>query len=154
MGAISENWGRLKGLGIKLLGNPLGRPSEKNRVEYDPGDRNPIEGKFSQAKVRYGLDRIKARLKDTSESLVAMILVVMNLVGLAKEAPYFWFRLAVHRLEEIFLNMIRKIRENQMHLILFPEYRMRIFQQPPFIYIIVHYFTLSLLSCYLAHHLF
>ncbi len=36
------------------------------------------------------MDRIKVRLKDISESWVAMILVVMNLVRLAKEAPYFW----------------------------------------------------------------
>ena len=70
----------------------MGRPSEKNKVDYDPGDRNPIEGKFGQGKVRYGMDRIKAMLKDTSESWVAMILVVMNLVRLAKEAPYFWLR--------------------------------------------------------------
>jgi IS5 family transposase len=103
-----ENRGRLKEFGIQLLGKPLGRPSEKNRMEYDPGDRNPIEGKFGQAKVRYGINRIKARLKDTSESWVAMILVMMNLVRLAKEAPYFWLRSVVHPLEEFFLNMIGK----------------------------------------------
>ena len=73
-----ENRGRLKELGIKLLGKTLVRPSEKNRVKYDPGDRNPIERKFGQAKVSYGMDRIKARLKDTSESWVAMSLVVME----------------------------------------------------------------------------
>jgi IS5 family transposase len=39
-----ENRGRLKEPGIKLLVKPLCRPSEKNRVEYDQGDRNPIEG--------------------------------------------------------------------------------------------------------------
>jgi hypothetical protein len=84
----------LKELGIRLLGKPLGRPSEKNRVAYDPGDRKPIEGKFGQAKVRYGMDRIRARLKDTSESWVAMILVVMNLVRMVREAPYFWLLMA------------------------------------------------------------
>ncbi len=122
-----ENRGRLKELRIKLLGKPLGRPSEMNRVEYDPGDRNPIEGKFGQAKVRYGMDRIKSKLKGTSESWVAMILVVMNAV-VGQRIPLFWLRSAVHRLEEIFLNMIRKIRENQMLLILFPENRVRLFQ--------------------------
>ncbi|NDC79044.1 MAG: DDE transposase, partial [Chitinophagia bacterium] len=40
-----EHRRKLKELGIRLLGKPLGRPSEKNRVQYDPGDRNPIEGK-------------------------------------------------------------------------------------------------------------
>jgi hypothetical protein len=30
----------------------LQRPSQKNPVEYDLGDRNPIEAKFGQGKVR------------------------------------------------------------------------------------------------------
>ncbi len=47
-----ENRGRLKGLGLKLFGKPLGRPSEKNTMEYEPGDQNPIVGKFGQGKVR------------------------------------------------------------------------------------------------------
>jgi len=123
-----ENRRMLKELGIKLLGKQLGRPSEKNRVEYNPGDRNPIEGKFGQAKVRYGMDRIKARLKDTSESWVAMILVVMNLVRLAKEAPYFWLLSEMRRLENIFLNIIREIRYNRLSVILIPGSRLRLFQ--------------------------
>ncbi len=123
-----ENRGCLKEVGIKLLGKPLDRSSETNRLEYKLGDRIPINGKFVLAKVRYGMDLIKARLKDTSESWVAMILVVMNMVRLANEAPYFWLRSAVHRLEEIFLNMIRKISVNQMLLILFPKNRVRLFQ--------------------------
>ena len=74
------------------------------------------------------MDRIKARLKDTSESWVAMILVVMNLVRLAQEAPYFWLRSVIGRLEEIFLNIIREIRNNQTREILVPAYRLRLFQ--------------------------
>jgi IS5 family transposase len=61
----------------------LDTPSEKNKVEYDPGDRNPIEGKFGQGKVRYGLGLIKARLQGTSESWVASIILVMNLIRMA-----------------------------------------------------------------------
>jgi hypothetical protein len=60
-----ENRRMLQVLGIKLLAKPLERPSATNRVKLNPGDRNPIEGKFGQAKVRYGMDRIRARLKDT-----------------------------------------------------------------------------------------
>jgi hypothetical protein len=45
-----ENSGRLKELGIKLRGKPLARPSEKNRVEYDTGDRNPIGGKSGKGR--------------------------------------------------------------------------------------------------------
>ena len=54
-----------------------------------PGERNPIEGKFGQAKTAYGLDRIKARLRNTSESWIACIILVLNLVKLAgAELPY------------------------------------------------------------------
>ena len=105
-----ENRRILKEFGIRLVGKQLGRPSEKNKVDYDPGDRNPIEGKFGQGKVRYGLDRIKARLKDTSESWVAMILVVMNLVRLAKEAPYFWLRSIFRTLSEIIRKIIGEMK--------------------------------------------
>ena len=72
----------LKEKGIKLLAKPLGRHSAlQNHVS--PGERNPIEGKFGQAKTGYGLNRIKARLKTTSESWIASIILVLNLVKLA-----------------------------------------------------------------------
>ncbi|TKT84727.1 transposase, partial [Dyadobacter frigoris] len=51
-----------------------------------PGERNPIEGKFGQAKTAYGLNRIKARLQATSQSWIASIILVLNLVKLAGEA--------------------------------------------------------------------
>jgi transposase, IS5 family len=72
----------LKELGIKLLAKPLGRPSALS-IHVSPGERNPIEGKFGQAKTGYGLNRIKARLKGTSESWIATIVLVLNLVKLA-----------------------------------------------------------------------
>lgn len=79
-----ENRKQLKILGIKLLAKPLGRPSVGALKEYvRPGERNPIEGKFGQGKCAYGLDRIKARLKDTSQSWIASIVLVLNLVKLA-----------------------------------------------------------------------
>ena len=52
-------------------------------IHVSPGERNPIEGKFGQAKTGYGLNRIKARLKGTSESWIATIILVLNLVKLA-----------------------------------------------------------------------
>ena len=76
------NRAALKDLGIKLLAKPLGRPSAV-QIHLSPGERNPIEGKFGQAKTAYGLDRIKARLKGTSESWIATIVLVLNLVKLA-----------------------------------------------------------------------
>jgi len=75
----------LKEKGIRLIAKPLGRPAAvQNHVS--PGERNPIEGKFGQAKTAYGLDRIKARLRNTSESWIASIILVLNLVKLAGAA--------------------------------------------------------------------
>lgn len=76
------NRAALKELGIRLLAKPLGRPSALS-IHVSPGERNPIEGKFGQAKTGYGLNRIKARLKGTSESWIATIVLVLNLVKLA-----------------------------------------------------------------------
>jgi hypothetical protein len=72
----------LKLLGIKLIAKPLGRPPAVP-IHVRPGERNPIEGKFGQAKTGYGLDRIRARLMGTSESMIASIILVLNLVKLA-----------------------------------------------------------------------
>lgn len=78
------NRSALKSLGIILKAKPLGRPSLKNKVKLDPGERNPIEGKFGQAKSAYGMNRIKARLDITSASWIASIVLVLNLVKLAE----------------------------------------------------------------------
>lgn len=77
-----DNRAALKEKGIKLLAKPLGRPSAV-QIHVSPGERNPIEGKFGQAKTGYGLNRIKARLKGTSEVWIACIFLVLNLVKLA-----------------------------------------------------------------------
>jgi hypothetical protein len=75
----------LKELNIKLIAKPLGRPSSDSAlsIHVSPGERNPVEGKFGQGKTGYGLDRIKARLQNTSESWIALIILVLNLVKLA-----------------------------------------------------------------------
>jgi transposase, IS5 family len=82
------NRAALKEKGIRLIAKPLGRPSAV-QIHVRPGERNPIEGKFGQAKTGYGLNRIKARLRTTSESWIACIFLVLNLVKLAGVAlPY------------------------------------------------------------------
>ncbi len=87
------NRSALKEKGIKLLAKPLGRPSAV-QIHVSPGERNPIEGKFGQAKNAYGLNRIRARLKGTSESWIACIFLVLNLVKLAGTAlPYLIIKL-------------------------------------------------------------
>ena len=90
-----ENRRRLKELSIMLRAKPLGRPSaEASSNPVSPGERNPIEGKFGQAKVGYGLECIKAKLKTTSESWIAAITLVLNLVNLTRlglVSLYQWF---------------------------------------------------------------
>jgi hypothetical protein len=80
-----ENRRMLKEKGIRLKAKPLGRPSASAvPVHVSPGERNPVEGKFGQARTAYGLDRIRARLKGTSQSWIAGIILVLNLVKLAR----------------------------------------------------------------------
>ncbi len=82
-----ENRMWCKDRGIRLSGVPLGRPPkdpEKNRArrkqqKEDEGIRNAVEGKFGQGKRRYGLNRVMARLADSSQTVVSIIFLVMNL---------------------------------------------------------------------------
>jgi transposase, IS5 family len=81
-----DNRAKLKILNIILVAKPLGRPSLAVDNHIRPGERNPIEGKFGQAKVAYGMNRIKARLADTSEAWIASIVLVLNLIKLIGRA--------------------------------------------------------------------
>ncbi len=68
-----------------------------------PGERNPIEGKFGQAKRGYGMDKIRAKLKPTIEAWVAMIVLVLNLVKLAGRVPLalvFQYRLWIKKISQ------------------------------------------------------
>lgn len=81
-----ENRKFCKEHGIRLSGPALGRKpkngparEEKQIAKQDTGERNAIEGKFGEGKRKYGLDRIRARLAQTSESVITLQLLVMNL---------------------------------------------------------------------------
>jgi len=81
------NRASLKELDIGLRAKPLGRPKAVKTQHVSPGERNPIEGKFGQAKTAYGMNRIRARLQRTSESWIATIILVLNLVKLTGVVP-------------------------------------------------------------------
>ena len=89
-----ENRKYLKEKGIEIYGKPLGRPpkepaetpSQKYRKKKKAAQRNHIEGKFGQGKRGYGLNNIKARLSETSESWINAIIFVMNLTKLIQVA--------------------------------------------------------------------
>jgi len=105
-----ENRKQLKLLDIRLIAKPLGRPSAVKREHVRPGERNPIEGKFGQAKTAYGLERIRARLSETSESWIASIILVLNLVKLAGQAPLALMRKIIQ--------MIFKMENQNQHALL------------------------------------
>ena len=86
-----ENLQYCKANGIRLSGHPLGRPKtvtaenaealklEKKQIYRDEIDRIAIEGKFGQGKRCFSLDRIMAKLAGTSETVIMVVFLVMNL---------------------------------------------------------------------------
>lgn len=89
-----ENRKFLKENGIKICGKPLGRPpkqekqsiAQKYYKKKKAAERNHVEGKFGQGKRGSGLNNIKARLPETSESWINTIIFVMNLTKLLQLA--------------------------------------------------------------------
>lgn len=89
--ANRENREWLKERGIRITAPPLGRPLAKEKLSHynknkkrkEAAERNHIEGKFGQGKNGYNLNRIRARLQKTSESWVACIFFIMNLIKYA-----------------------------------------------------------------------
>lgn len=80
-----ENIAYCKSHGIRLSGPKLGRPSKEDDklqarlARLDGSERNAIEGKFGEGKRKYGLGLIRARLQETSETVVALQFLIMNL---------------------------------------------------------------------------
>jgi len=81
--------------GIRISGPRLGRPKkgetyDKKQAYIDSGIRNQIEGKFGIGKIKYGLDRVMAKLKDTSETSISLAFLAMNLVKSLCAFLRFW----------------------------------------------------------------
>jgi hypothetical protein len=79
----------LKDTGIKHSGPPLGRQPEMSKYEKqkrkkEQNKRSEIEGKFGQAKSKYGLDDIKTRRADTSYACIILILMALNIIKLER----------------------------------------------------------------------
>lgn len=94
--ATRENRRWLKEREIRITAPPLGRRRETPKETYyqkrksrkEAAERNHIEGKFGQGKNGYNLNEIRAKLKDTSESWVACIFFVMNLIHYEKTSIF------------------------------------------------------------------
>jgi hypothetical protein len=80
-----ENRAWCKERGIRISGSPLGRPQnniskeKKKQALEDERIRNSIEGKFGQAKRRFSLSRVMAKLPHTTLTVIAITFLVMNL---------------------------------------------------------------------------
>lgn len=91
-----ENHRYCKERNIKLSGPPLGRPPKDKRVyeelkaeeRRDSSERNAVEGKFGEGKRRYGLGLIKTRTKESSETQIHLIVLVMNLQKILRDLFY------------------------------------------------------------------
>lgn len=119
----NRNW--LKEHGIRYSGKALGRPQKESLTAYEKRKnrkelsiRNQIEGKFGQGKNGYNLNKIRARAAQTSESWIACIFFVMNLLKfiqiMAKGGGVFLFSLfaeLVFQIKMIFFNPKLKIAE-------------------------------------------
>jgi len=100
-----ENRQYCKKLGIRLSGPKLGRPlkdseedSAQKRIEYqDALDRNAVEGKFGEGKRTYGLGLIRARLRQTSETVIALQFLVMNLEKILRDTFFSFFHLIIRQ---------------------------------------------------------
>jgi IS5 family transposase len=86
----------LKDKGIDSSGPPLGRkqsqtkvPKEKQRKRNNK--RNAIEGKFGQAKLKYGLDELFTRRPDTTKAEINLIFMAINLLKMAKAISLTFF---------------------------------------------------------------
>jgi IS5 family transposase len=88
--------------GIRFSGPPLGRPRtiteanaeqvqhDKQQAYDDAITRIAIEGKFGQGKRRFGLGRLMAKLALTSETMIQISFLVMNLEHLLSRVVFSW----------------------------------------------------------------
>lgn len=87
--ATNDNRTWCKNNGIRLSATPKGKPKklsayQKAKAKKEYKRRNQIEGKIGQTKQGYNLNQIKAKLKNTSESWIGIIIFVANIIKFAE----------------------------------------------------------------------
>jgi IS5 family transposase len=86
----THNLAYCKERNIRLSGPKLGRlgkdtTQNKRRERIDSSMRNAIEGTFGIAKRRYGIGRIMMKLKETSETSISLVILLMNLEEILRD---------------------------------------------------------------------
>jgi len=84
-----ENLAFCKSKGIRLSGKPLGRPKaddkmDKEIMRKDEIDRVGVEREFSYAKGSFGLGLIRSKLKDTSQTAIALSILALNIAHIGR----------------------------------------------------------------------
>ena len=90
--------------GIRLSGKPLGRPVEdekmsrakKRELRQDELIRIEVEGKFGVAKRKYSLGRIMTKLRETSETTIALIFMIINLEKILRDLFFVFLGMCLH----------------------------------------------------------
>lgn len=115
--AIRGNRQWLKERGIRITAAPLGRKRKKEPETYyqktkrkkEAAERNHIEGKFGQGKNGYNLNEVRAKLKETSESWVACIFFIMNLIHYEKGFIFGSFSKIINIYKELTMTLLKQL---------------------------------------------
>lgn len=75
--------------GIKNTGSPLGRPPKEKKtvtakMKKKNNERNHVEAKIGQGKLKYGLNKLRTKLESTSYCAINLIALAMNMITLQK----------------------------------------------------------------------
>ena len=93
-----DNLAYCKERGIRLSGPALGRPKKNEKPDRkqdykDICERVEVERKFSFAKLNCGLGRIYTRLAETTESVIALSFLVVNLKKICHDLATLFLRI-------------------------------------------------------------
>ncbi len=117
--ATRANRAWLKERNIRITAPPLGRKSKelieesyykKRKRKAEARQRNQIEGKFGQGKNGYNLNKIRAKLQQTSESWIACIFFVMNLIHYEKTVSFLRYLLVLLKPLNLILTQMKPIK--------------------------------------------
>lgn len=111
----NRNWCRDHG--IRLAGIGPGRPPSDpdlraamaKDARQDESDRQPMEGVFGRGKRRFSMGRIMTKLAGTSETAIAMVFLVMNLLRIVEvfaliSALWCWLQVTLNRAQRFLGN--------------------------------------------------
>jgi IS5 family transposase len=120
----------LKDRAINIGGVPIGRKTgqtkyEKERERKKNNKRSEVEGKFGEAKNRYGLDRLYTRLPETSQAEISLIFLAVNLVKFVREVSNGFFLV----LQAILRSVLQAMAANTS-LEYYSSYRLQVANSP------------------------